>query len=80
MKITKLTVWSVDLPLARPYSLSGGRLHFERLDSPIVPIDPVEGGARKEGGHTTASTEPGLGAHPVEAAMGDPVALHAGDA
>ena len=43
MRITKLTVWSVDLPLVRPYSLSGGRLHFERLDSTIVRIDTDEG-------------------------------------
>ena len=43
MKITKLTVWAVDLPLVRPYSLSGGRLHFERLDSTIVRIDTDEG-------------------------------------
>ena len=43
MKITRITVWAVDLPLARPYSLSGGRLHFERLDSTIVRIDTDQG-------------------------------------
>ncbi len=36
-------MWAVDLPLVRPYSLSGGRLHFERLDSTIVRIDTDEG-------------------------------------
>ncbi len=43
MKITAITVWTIDLPLKRPYSLSGGRLHFERLDSTIVRIDTDEG-------------------------------------
>ena len=43
MKIRRITVWSLDLPLARPYSLSGGRLHFERLDSTIVRVDTDEG-------------------------------------
>ncbi len=43
MKIAAITVWSVDLPLKRPYSLSGGRLHFERLDSTIVRVDTDEG-------------------------------------
>jgi len=44
-----------------------------------LTVDPVEGGARNEGGHSSASTEPGLGAHPIETAMGDPVAVHTGD-
>lgn len=43
MKITRITVWAVDLPMARPYSLSGGRYHFERLDSTIVRIDTDDG-------------------------------------
>ena len=43
MKITRITVWAVDLPLVRPYSLSGGRLHFERLDSTIVRLDTDAG-------------------------------------
>lgn len=43
MKLTGITVWAVDLPLVRPYSLSGGRLWFERLDSTIVRLDTDEG-------------------------------------
>ncbi|MEM7321828.1 MAG: mandelate racemase/muconate lactonizing enzyme family protein [Actinomycetota bacterium] len=43
MKLTGITVWTVDLPLVRPYSLSGGRLRFERLDSTIVRLDTDEG-------------------------------------
>ncbi|MEM7337093.1 MAG: mandelate racemase/muconate lactonizing enzyme family protein [Actinomycetota bacterium] len=43
MKITRIDVWAVDLPLVRPYSLSGGRLHFERLDSTIVRLATDEG-------------------------------------
>lgn len=43
MRITAVTVWALDLPLARPYSLSGGRLKFERLDSTLVRIDTDEG-------------------------------------
>jgi len=42
MKITAITVWALDLPLAAPYWLSGGRLKFERLDSTIVRIDTDE--------------------------------------
>ncbi len=43
MRITRLTVWTVELPLKRPYSLSGGRLHVDRLDSTIVRVDSDEG-------------------------------------
>ncbi|MEM7272064.1 MAG: mandelate racemase/muconate lactonizing enzyme family protein [Actinomycetota bacterium] len=43
MKIEAITVWAVDLPLVRPYSLSGGRLRFDRLDSTIVRIDTDAG-------------------------------------
>ncbi len=43
MKVTRIAVWSLDLPLARPYSLSGGRLHVERLDSTVVRLDTDEG-------------------------------------
>ena len=43
MKLTGSTVWAVDLPLVRPYSLSGGRLHVDRLDSTIVRLDSDEG-------------------------------------
>lgn len=43
MKITGISVWALDLPLTQPYSLSGGRLKFERLDSTFVRIDTDEG-------------------------------------
>ena len=43
MKITRLTLWQADLPLTKPYFLSGGRLKFERLDSTFVRIDTDEG-------------------------------------
>lgn len=43
MKITRITVWALDLPLTQPYWLSGGRLKFERLDSTFVRIDTDEG-------------------------------------
>ena len=36
-------MWGLDLALKRPYSLSGGRLHFERLDSTILRLDTDEG-------------------------------------
>ena len=36
MKITRITVWQKDLPLTKPYWLSGGRLKFERLDATFV--------------------------------------------
>ena len=39
MKITRINVWALKLPLARPYSLAGGRLHFDRLDSTLVHTD-----------------------------------------
>ena len=39
MKITGITVWQHDLPLAAPYWLSGGRLRFDRLDATFVRID-----------------------------------------
>ena len=43
MKITRTSVWQLDLPLHKPYWLSGGRLKFERLDSTIVRIDTDDG-------------------------------------
>ena len=43
MKITRLTVYQLDLPLTQPYWLSGGRLRFDRLDSTFVRIDTDEG-------------------------------------
>ncbi len=43
MKITRLSVWQHDLPLAEPYWLSGGRLKFEALDSTFLRIDTDDG-------------------------------------
>jgi len=43
MKINRISVWQLDLPLYKPYWLSGGRLKFEQLDSTIVRIDTDEG-------------------------------------
>ena len=43
MKINRITVWQLDLPLHKPYWLSGGRLKFEQLDSTILRIDTNEG-------------------------------------
>ncbi|GMG82029.1 mandelate racemase/muconate lactonizing enzyme family protein [Paralimibaculum aggregatum] len=43
MKITRITVWQADLPLARPYWLSGGRLRFDVLDATILRIDTDAG-------------------------------------
>ncbi|MEO0750150.1 MAG: mandelate racemase, partial [Pseudomonadota bacterium] len=43
MKITRITVWQLDLPLTEPYWLSGGRLKFERLDSTLIRIDTDDG-------------------------------------
>ena len=43
MKISKITIYQVDLPLEHPYWLSGGRLKFETLDATIVKIETDEG-------------------------------------
>ncbi|EKV03251.1 enolase superfamily enzyme [Leptolyngbya sp. PCC 7375] len=43
MKITKITVYQVTLPLEHPYWLSGGRLYFDKLDSTIIAIDTDAG-------------------------------------
>jgi len=43
MKITRITVFQVDLPLEHPYWLSGGRLKFEVLDATFVKLDTDEG-------------------------------------
>ncbi len=43
MKITRLTVFQINLPLSEPYWLSGGRLKFETLDSTFVRIDTDTG-------------------------------------
>ena len=41
--ITRISVWQLDLPLTKPYWLSGGRLKFEKLDSTFVRIDTDDG-------------------------------------
>jgi len=43
MKINRINVWQLDLPLHKPYWLSGGRLKFEQLDSTILRIDTDDG-------------------------------------
>ena len=43
MRIVRVVVWRLDLPLARPYWLSGGRLRFDVLDSTFVRVDTDEG-------------------------------------
>ena len=43
MRISRITVWQLDLPLTKPYWLSGGRLRFDKLDSTFVRIDTDEG-------------------------------------
>ena len=39
MRITRITVHQMELPLSEPYRLSGGRLLVERLDSTFARID-----------------------------------------
>ena len=43
MKITRLSVYRLDLPLTQPYWLSGGRLKFEGLDATFVKIETDAG-------------------------------------
>lgn len=43
MKITSISVYRVSLPLEYPYSLSGGRLHVEELDSTFVRLETDAG-------------------------------------
>lgn len=43
MKITRISVYQVDLPLEHPYWLSGGRLKFEVLDATFVRLETDEG-------------------------------------
>lgn len=43
MRISRISVWQVNLPLSKPYWLSGGRLKFETIDSTFVRIDTDEG-------------------------------------
>lgn len=43
MKITRITIYQVDLPLEHPYWLSGGRLKFEVLDATLVKVETDAG-------------------------------------
>ncbi len=43
MKISRITVYQLDLPLTKPYWLSGGRLRFDTLDSSFVRVETDEG-------------------------------------
>ncbi len=43
MKIKRLTVWRLDLPLAKVYDFSGGTQHVERLDSTVLRIETDDG-------------------------------------
>lgn len=43
MKITRISVYHVDLPLETPYWLSGGRLKFEVLDATFVKVETDAG-------------------------------------
>ena len=43
MRITRISVYQVDLPLEHPYWLSGGRLKFECLDATFVKIETDAG-------------------------------------
>jgi len=65
MKITRITVYHVDLPLEHPYWLSGGRLRFEVLDATFVKIETDAGftgwGEGTPWGHTyVAAHGPGI--------------------
>ncbi|WP_299725855.1 enolase C-terminal domain-like protein [uncultured Tateyamaria sp.] len=43
MKITRIQVYQVDLPLEHPYWLSGGRLKFDVLDATLVRVETDTG-------------------------------------
>lgn len=43
MRIRKISVYQITLPLASPYRLSGGRLLFEELDSTLVRMETDTG-------------------------------------
>ncbi len=56
MKIIAITVWQLDLPLKKPYWLSGGRLRFDVLDATFVRLETDNGlvgwGEATPWGHT----------------------------
>lgn len=41
-----------------------------------LKVNPIEGGARNDGGHTTIPEAPGLGARPDLASLGEPLAVY----
>ena len=43
MKITRISIHQVDLPLEHTYWLSAGRLKFEVLDATLARIETDEG-------------------------------------
>lgn len=43
MKIKRISVYQIDLPLTHPYWLSGGRLKFEMLDATMIQIETDDG-------------------------------------
>ncbi|MDC0948169.1 enolase C-terminal domain-like protein [Gammaproteobacteria bacterium] len=65
MKITKLSVFQVDLPLSKPYWLSGGRLRVDHLDASLLKMETDQGligwGEGTPWGHTyIAAHGPGI--------------------
>ena len=65
MKITRISVYHLDLPLKDPYWLSGGRLKFEVLDATFVKLETDAGlvgwGEGTPWGHTyVAAHGPGI--------------------
>jgi len=55
MKITRISVFQIDLPLEHPYWLSGGRLKFEVLDATLVKIETDAGLTGWGEGHALGS-------------------------
>ncbi|MEM6693312.1 MAG: enolase C-terminal domain-like protein [Pseudomonadota bacterium] len=65
MRIIRITVYQVDLPLEHPYWLSAGRLKFESLDATLVKVETDAGligwGEGTPWGHTyVAAHGPGI--------------------
>lgn len=82
MRISRIGIYQVDLPLTAPCRLSGERLYVERLDATLVRLDADEGlsgwgegSARNEVGATRAPGGPGLGVWPRLEIPGQPRAV-----
>ncbi len=43
MRITRITIWSLPIPLTKPYAMQGGRLVFDALDSTLIRVDTDTG-------------------------------------